>query len=76
MIQSEEKHAERNFVDRIADLAAHAGKAPVWLRGRVHTSRSKGKQCFLVLRKQSSTVQLVILVDDVRSKQMVKFCGK
>lgn len=77
MIQSQELHADRRFVNSIAALAAHADLAePVWIRGRVHTSRSKGKQCFLVLRKQSSTVQCVILVDEVRSKQMVKFCGK
>lgn len=76
MIQSVDKHTERNFVESIGELAAHAGKAPVWIRGRVHTVRSKGKQSFLVLRKQSSTVQCVIIVDELRSKQMVKFCGR
>lgn len=78
LIQSQEKHIERVFV-KVHDLAAHA-KAnackTVWVRGRVHTSRSKGKQCFLILRQQSSTVQCLIAVNDVVSKQMVKFSGR
>lgn len=77
MIQSEERHSERRFAENIAELAAEADAAePVWIRGRVHTSRCKGKQCFVVLRKRSSTVQCVIIVDELRSRQMVKFCGK
>lgn len=75
MIQSENKFLERNFV-KVTELSQHIDKEPVWVRGRVHTSRSKGKQCFLVLRQQSSTVQCLINVNDVVSKQMVKFSGK
>lgn len=75
LIQSQEKHENRQFVNDIRSLQKHENQT-IWLRGRVHTSRSKGKQCFLVLRKQSSTVQCVIIVDEQRSKQMVKFCGK
>ncbi|KAG4073449.1 hypothetical protein HA402_000673 [Bradysia odoriphaga] len=74
MIQSENKFLERNFV-KVTELSQHIDKEPVWVRGRVHTSRSKGKQCFLVLRQQSSTVQCLINVNDVVSKQMVKFSG-
>lgn len=74
LIQSAEKHPERNFVD-VRDLKGSVGKAPVWVRARIHTSRCKGKQCFLVLRQQSSTVQVLISVNDVVSKQMVKFSG-
>lgn len=75
MIQSDDKRTERVFV-KVGDLSKHvASKSPVWVRGRVHTTRSKGKQCFLVLRQQSSTVQVVIAVSDVISKQMVKFSG-
>lgn len=77
LIQSQEKHADRTFVD-VSELAAYVAKHPntnVWVRGRVHTSRAKGKQCFLILRQQSSTVQCIIAVNDVVSKQMVKFCG-
>lgn len=73
MIQSECTMAERSFV-KVTDLGEFLEKM-VWVRGRIHTSRSKGKQCFLVLRQQSSTVQCLIAVNDVISKQMVKFSG-
>lgn len=78
LIQSQDRHAERVFV-KVSDLAEYAkanGNQTVWVRGRVHTSRSKGKQCFLILRQQSSTVQCLIAVNDVVSKQMVKFSGR
>lgn len=73
LIQSAEKHPERSFID-VRDLKGSVGKQ-TWVRGRVHTSRCKGKQCFLVLRQQSSTVQVLISVNEVVSKQMVKFSG-
>lgn len=44
--------------------------------GRLHTSRSKGKQCFCVLRQQQSTVQCIAFVSDQVSKQMVKFVSQ
>jgi len=74
LIQSKEKYLERNFVD-VRDLKGSIGQKPVWVRARIHTSRCKGKQCFLVLRQQSSTVQVLISVNEVVSKQMVKFSG-
>lgn len=74
MIQSKDKKEDRVFVF-VHDLKKYIGKAPVWIRGRVHTTRSKGKQCFLVLRQQSSTVQCILAVNDHISKQMVKFAG-
>uniref|UniRef100_A0A182PHG6 Aspartate--tRNA ligase, cytoplasmic n=1 Tax=Anopheles epiroticus TaxID=199890 RepID=A0A182PHG6_9DIPT len=74
MIQSAEKHAERVFV-MVSDLSRCQKDTQVWVRGRVHTSRCKGKQCFLVLRQQSSTVQCLLAVNDQVSKQMVKFSG-
>lgn len=75
MIQSENKFSERKF-SNVWDLSQHINSAPVWVRGRVHTSRSKGKQCFLVLRQQSHTVQCLIAVNEEISKQMVKFTAK
>ncbi|ALC41278.1 Aats-asp [Drosophila busckii] len=74
MIQSQEKRSERVFV-AVHELSNHVGKGLLWLRGRLHTSRAKGKQCFLILRQQSSTVQCILAVGDVISKQMVKFAG-
>ena len=74
MIQSENKFSERNFV-KVSELEKYMNLDNIWVRGRVHTSRSKGKQCFLILRQQSATVQCVIAVNDLVSKQMVKFSG-
>lgn len=75
MIQSAEKLTERNFV-AVSHLSSSLGaKSTVWVRGRIHTSRCKGKQCFLVLRQQSSTVQVLLNVNENISKQMVKFSG-
>ena len=75
MIQSKDKREDRKFV-AVSELKNHSGKEMAWVRGRVHTSRSKGKQCFLILRQQSSTVQCIVAVGDNISKQMVKFAGK
>jgi nondiscriminating aspartyl-tRNA synthetase len=74
MIQSENKYADRLFVP-VSELPKYLGKDNIWVRGRVHTSRCKGKQCFLILRQHSNTVQCVFNVNDVVSKQMVKFTG-
>jgi len=75
MIQSVEKYAERNFIP-VHQLGDSLGAtSSVWVRGRIHTSRCKGKQCFIVLRQQSSTVQVLISVNENISKQMVKFSG-
>lgn len=41
----------------------------------MHTSRSKGKTCFFVVRQQHFTVQAVLVVSEQISKQMVKFVG-
>lgn len=73
IIQSKDTKSERNFV-HVTDLKDNLNKN-LWVRGRIHTSRCKGKQCFLILRQQSSTVQCLIAVNDHISKQMVKFSG-
>ncbi|EDW72349.1 uncharacterized protein Dwil_GK20764 [Drosophila willistoni] len=74
MIQSKDKRSERIFVT-VPELVNHVDKGLVWVRGRVHTSRAKGKQCFPILRQQSSTIQCILAVNDIISKQMVKFTG-
>lgn len=78
LIQSQERHESRVFVEvaKLPEFNASNPEQSVWVRGRVHTSRAKGKQCFLILRQQSSTVQCVIAVNDIVSKQMVKFTGR
>jgi len=45
----------------------------VTIRGRLHTSRAKGKQCFFVIRQQQVTVQCLAFVNESISKQMIKF---
>lgn len=72
MIQSVESHAERNFV-HIKDLNTEHADKVVWIRGRLHTSRAKGKQCFVVIRQQAHSIQGLAAVNDRISKQMVKF---
>lgn len=57
----------------IKDLCLNIKDQNVLVRGRLHTSRAKGKQCFMVLRQQQFTVQCLVNVSDTVSKQMVKF---
>ena len=48
----------------------------VWVRGRLHTSRGTGRQCFVVIRDQQATIQALVFVGESVSKQMVKFCAR
>ncbi|XP_029419674.1 aspartate--tRNA ligase, cytoplasmic isoform X2 [Nannospalax galili] len=73
IIQSQEK-PDRILV-RVRDLTVQNADNVVWVRARVHTSRAKGKQCFLVLRQQQFNVQALVAVGDHASKQMVKFAA-
>ena len=58
LIQStEEKSVSFTYLSGIkADLDGQE----VWVRGRVHTIRSKGKTCFIVLRQRVYTAQVVV----------------
>ncbi|KAG8441284.1 hypothetical protein GDO86_006858, partial [Hymenochirus boettgeri] len=73
MIQSQDK-PDRVLV-RVKELTAQKADESVWVRARVHTSRAKGKQCFLVLRQQQFNVQALVAVGERTSKQMVKFAA-
>lgn len=73
MIQSSEAIC-RDFV-HVRDLQPSLANATVWVRGRLHTSRAKGKQCFLVLRQQQYSVQCLLAVGEFTSKLMVKFAS-
>ncbi|XP_011630534.1 aspartate--tRNA ligase, cytoplasmic [Pogonomyrmex barbatus] len=72
MIQSKEKFQDRKFTV-IKDLDISLKNQTIWLRGRLHTSRAKGKQCFIVIRQQSYTVQGLVSINEKISKQMIKF---
>lgn len=73
MIQSSEVNC-KSFYD-IKLLSEKLAGQNVTVRGRLHTSRAKGKQCFMVLRQAQYTVQCLLAVNDLVSKQMVKFAS-
>uniref|UniRef100_A0A8C2CZE0 Aspartate--tRNA ligase, cytoplasmic n=2 Tax=Cyprinus carpio TaxID=7962 RepID=A0A8C2CZE0_CYPCA len=73
MVQSQQK-LDRALV-RVQDLTPEKAEQQIWVRARIHTSRAKGKQCFLVLRHQQFTVQALLAVGERASKQMVKFAA-
>ncbi|CAB3236293.1 unnamed protein product [Arctia plantaginis] len=76
MIQSTGENRDRVYTD-VKNLGVKLDGQQVWVRARLQTTRAKGKQCFAVLRQNSSTVQLLVNVSEERkvSKQMVKFTG-
>ncbi|GBO38753.1 Aspartate--tRNA ligase, cytoplasmic, partial [Araneus ventricosus] len=71
MIQSREK-VPRTLVP-VSSLEKDLGEEKVWIRGRLHTSRAKGKQCFFVVRQRQFTIQCLLSVSETTSKQMIKF---
>ncbi len=73
LIQSKEK-IDRQLLP-VCDVNETLAKQTIWVRGRLHTSRGTGKQCFLVIRHQSATIQAVVFVNENISKQMVKFAA-
>lgn len=62
-------------ITHIKDLGVSLNEKTVTIRGRLHTSRAKGKQCFMVIRQQQVTVQCLVFVSEKVSKQMVKFAS-
>jgi len=73
MNQSKSKPDTR--LTHIGDLGVKLDEKTVTIRGRMHTSRAKGKQCFMVIRQQQVTVQCLVFVSEKVSKQMVKFAS-
>jgi aspartyl-tRNA synthetase len=71
MIQSIEK-PDRLLI-AVKSLDKSMAEQRVWIRGRLHTSRAKGKQCFFVLRQQHYSVQCLVAVSQTVSKSMVRF---
>ncbi|XP_046660400.1 aspartate--tRNA ligase, cytoplasmic-like [Homalodisca vitripennis] len=47
----------------------------VLIRGRLHQSRTRGKQCFIVLRQQEHTIQCLLKVGLQVSREMLKFAS-
>lgn len=73
LIQSTEK-PDRELV-KIKTLTASEANKRVWVRARLHTSRAKGKQCFVVLRQQHFNIQGLVAVNEKISKAMVRFAS-
>lgn len=73
MMQSQNK--PKKLLHKIKDLTADLADQKLWVRGRLHTSRAKGKQCFFVLRQQQYSVQGLVAVSETVSKTMVKFAS-
>ena len=71
--QSQEKLNKKVY--KVSELGSNLIDQKVWVRGRLHTSRAKGKQCFFVLRQQQYTVQCLVAVSEAVSKAFVKFAA-
>merc|ERR1711892_85606 len=71
MNQSKEKPS--TVLTPVKELGMKMNEKMVTIRGRLHTSRAKGKQCFFVIRQQQVTIQCLAFVNESISKQMVNF---
>jgi len=74
-VQEMNQSKHKNFVEiiNVKDIKVKDAGNKIWIRGRLHTSRAKGKQCFFVIRDQQETVQCLAFVNERVSKQMIKF---
>eukprot|EP00794_Sanderia_malayensis_P003093 gene3093-3559_t len=71
LIQSHEK-TDRVWT-KVDDIDKSKAEQRVLVRGRLHTSRGAGKQCFIVIRQKEFSIQAIIAANEIVSKQMVKF---
>merc|ERR1739838_1216313 len=72
MVQSTER--PDRVLTPVCELTSEKAEENVWIRGRLHTSRGTGKQCFIVIRNRQATLQALAFVDAKNvSKPMVKF---
>ena len=73
MVQSHQKTG-RTFV-HVSQLTAKLEGKNVWLRTRVHNTRAKGINCFVIMRSGGCTVQGALFKSETTSKEMIKFAG-
>ncbi|XP_050387947.1 uncharacterized protein LOC126804755 [Argentina anserina] len=61
----------------IKDIQTNLVGQQIWVRGRLHSSRCKGKQAFFVLRQQHFTVQAILRVAEGTqvTKDMITFAA-
>lgn len=67
-------HLKRELFD-ISKLNESFKDQSLWIRGRIHTVRAKGKRCFLVIRQQIHTIQCIALLGNV-TKEMIKYIAQ
>jgi aspartyl-tRNA synthetase len=76
LMQSGASFADKKIdFTNISDLDASFADKTVWIRGRLHTSRVKGKSCFAVIRHQIYSVQICGFAGEKFTKEMLKFIG-
>ncbi|VDN84314.1 unnamed protein product [Brugia pahangi] len=63
-----------DFID-VKDVFVNLEGHEIWIRGRLHTSRIKGKTCFIIIRQRMHSIQGMLSVGKEISKQMLKFVG-
>ena len=73
MVQSNQQ-TDRQFV-HVSQLSAKYAGQDVWLRTRVHNTRAKGNNCFVIMRSMGYTVQGAMFKSETCSKEMIKFAG-
>lgn len=61
----------------IKDIQSNLVGQEIWVRGRLHSSRCKGKQAFFVLRQQHFTVQAILRVKEGTpvTKDMINYAA-
>lgn len=74
LIQSKERVDRKLY--NVSELNESLADQKVWVRGRLHISRGKGKQCFFTVRQQFHTIQALLSVNETVSKKMVKFVSE
>jgi len=72
---NQSKSKPGTLLTAVKELGLKMNGKMVTIRGRLHTSRAKGKQCFFVVRQQTCSVQCLAYVSDTISRQMVKFAA-
>ncbi|KAG9508836.1 Aspartate--tRNA ligase, cytoplasmic, partial [Fragariocoptes setiger] len=76
LLQSDCSVTDRKLV-LIKELSQELVGQTIWLRARLHSSRGRGKQAFLVLRQQQYTAQAILRVSEGScvTKEMVSFAS-
>lgn len=73
--QSDPEQRYAKVYTPIKELSEDKEGQEVWIRGRLHSSKPKGKLCFFVIREQFSTVQAGLFIES-SSKGMIEFARR